>query len=291
MRACPGHRPRRHGCRLRGVGAARSRPRPGVRAVRSWVACEHMFDTIRPCSCRSTRPIGSWSSCEARRGPVPAEEAARSLFALAQRADRDRALAARRRRHAATRGSPGAARPSGSPRRPGATSSLERARSSSSTSRRPGSRPARRGSARSAPQRVARARARRRRSRRSSIRARRSRRRSRRSPASTGRRCAARRGPSWRCGASSRSRVTRVLVAHNARFDLAFLDREVERLTGRRVAAPVVDTVWLARRLLGEPLAPRRPRRRSRTSSASRREPCHRALPDARGDGRDPASR
>src|SRR3970282_153074 len=38
------------------------------------------------------------------------------------------------------------------------------------------------------------------------------------------------------------------LAAHNARFDLAFLDREVERLTGRRVAAPVVDTVWLARR-------------------------------------------
>src|SRR5207249_4962118 len=41
-----------------------------------------------------------------------------------------------------------------------------------------------------------------------------------------------------------------VLVAHNARFDMAFLDREVERLTGRRVAAPVVDTVWLARKLL-----------------------------------------
>ena len=41
-----------------------------------------------------------------------------------------------------------------------------------------------------------------------------------------------------------------VLVAHNARFDMGFLDREVERLTGRRVASPVVDTVWLARRLL-----------------------------------------
>ena len=41
-----------------------------------------------------------------------------------------------------------------------------------------------------------------------------------------------------------------VLVAHNARFDVSFLDREVERLTGRRVAAPVVDTVRLARRLL-----------------------------------------
>ena len=34
-----------------------------------------------------------------------------------------------------------------------------------------------------------------------------------------------------------------VLVAHNARFDLAFLDREAERLTGRRIAAPVIDTV------------------------------------------------
>jgi len=70
------------------------------------------------------------------------------------------------------------------------------------------------------------------------------------------------------------------LAAHNARFDLAFLDREVERLTGRRVAAPVVDTVWLARRLLGE---------RSERFSLARLarffgvsvEPCHRALPDA----------
>jgi DNA polymerase-3 subunit epsilon len=41
-----------------------------------------------------------------------------------------------------------------------------------------------------------------------------------------------------------------VLVAHNARFDLSFLDRETERLTGSRLANPVVDTVTLARRLL-----------------------------------------
>ncbi len=71
------------------------------------------------------------------------------------------------------------------------------------------------------------------------------------------------------------------LVAHNARFDLGFLDREVERLTGRRVAAPVVDTVWLARRLLGDRL-----RRVSLASLAHflgvPTEPCHRALPDAR---------
>ena len=71
-----------------------------------------------------------------------------------------------------------------------------------------------------------------------------------------------------------------VLVAHNARFDLAFLDREVERLTGRRVAATVVDTVGLARRLLAG--------RVSRASLASLSHffgtsvrPCHRALPDA----------
>lgn len=71
------------------------------------------------------------------------------------------------------------------------------------------------------------------------------------------------------------------LVAHNARFDLGFLDREVERLTGRRIAAPVVDTVWLARRLLGE-----RTRKAGLAALAhffgTSTEPCHRALPDAR---------
>ncbi len=70
------------------------------------------------------------------------------------------------------------------------------------------------------------------------------------------------------------------LVAHNARFDLAFLDREVERLTGRRIAAAVVDTVWLARRLLGE-----RSRRVGLASLShffgTAAQPCHRALPDA----------
>ncbi|MGH3059423.1 MAG: exonuclease domain-containing protein [Gaiellaceae bacterium] len=71
-----------------------------------------------------------------------------------------------------------------------------------------------------------------------------------------------------------------VVVAHNARFDLAFLDREVELLTGRRLALPVVDTVGLSRRLLGGRVA--------RVGLASLAHffgtsvrPCHRALPDA----------
>src|SRR5579884_476911 len=71
-----------------------------------------------------------------------------------------------------------------------------------------------------------------------------------------------------------------VLVAHNARFDLAFLDRETERLTGNRIAAPVIDTVSLARRLLGD-----RTRRASLAQLShffgTSVRPCHRALPDA----------
>jgi DNA polymerase III epsilon subunit family exonuclease len=69
-----------------------------------------------------------------------------------------------------------------------------------------------------------------------------------------------------------------VLVAHNARFDMAFLDNETMQLTGRRVAATVVDTVGLARRLLG--------RQPANLGALAHRfvtdaRPCHRALPDA----------
>src|SRR5947208_3963257 len=71
-----------------------------------------------------------------------------------------------------------------------------------------------------------------------------------------------------------------VLVAHNPRFDLSFLDRETERLTGARLAGPVVDTVGLARRLL----AGRTPRAGLASLSqffGTAARPCHRALPDA----------
>src|SRR5262249_9602938 len=71
-----------------------------------------------------------------------------------------------------------------------------------------------------------------------------------------------------------------VLVAHNARFDTAFVNRELERLTGKRHAGPVVDTVSLARNLLRG--------RAERTSLAAlahffgtAARPRHRALPDA----------
>ena len=69
-----------------------------------------------------------------------------------------------------------------------------------------------------------------------------------------------------------------VLVAHNARFDMAFLDNETMRLTGKRVAASVVDTVGLARRLLG-----RQPANLASLAYrfATDARPCHRALPDA----------
>jgi DNA polymerase III epsilon subunit family exonuclease len=69
-----------------------------------------------------------------------------------------------------------------------------------------------------------------------------------------------------------------VLVAHNARFDLGFLDRETERVTGSRIGSVAIDTVALARRLVGP--------RRANLAELSNYfgtavRPCHRALPDA----------
>jgi DNA polymerase III subunit epsilon len=72
-----------------------------------------------------------------------------------------------------------------------------------------------------------------------------------------------------------------VLVAHNARFDLAFLDRETERLTGSRIGSPVVDTVRLARRLLAGRVAGFGLGQLAWFFGTAER-PCHRALPDAR---------
>ncbi|MDX6482844.1 MAG: polymerase subunit epsilon [Gaiellaceae bacterium] len=71
-----------------------------------------------------------------------------------------------------------------------------------------------------------------------------------------------------------------VLVAHNARFDLGFLDWETQRLTGSRIASPVVDTVGLARKLLAGRIA------RANLGAlayffGTDVRPCHRALPDA----------
>jgi DNA polymerase-3 subunit epsilon len=72
-----------------------------------------------------------------------------------------------------------------------------------------------------------------------------------------------------------------VLVAHNARFDLAFLDRETERLTGLRIGSAVLDTVRLARTLLAGRVARFGLAQLAWFLDTAER-PCHRALPDAR---------
>ena len=71
-----------------------------------------------------------------------------------------------------------------------------------------------------------------------------------------------------------------VLVAHNARFDVGFVDAELSRLEGRRLAAPVIDTVALARRLL-EGRLPRMNLGTLAERFDTEVRPCHRALPDA----------
>jgi DNA polymerase-3 subunit epsilon len=72
-----------------------------------------------------------------------------------------------------------------------------------------------------------------------------------------------------------------VLVAHNARFDLVFLDRETELLTGSRIGSAVVDTVRLARTLLAGRVPSFGLGQLAWFLDTSER-PCHRALPDAR---------
>ncbi|HUK95202.1 MAG TPA: exonuclease domain-containing protein [Gaiellaceae bacterium] len=71
-----------------------------------------------------------------------------------------------------------------------------------------------------------------------------------------------------------------LLVAHNARFDQRFLERQLLRLHGRRLSEPPLCTAALARRLLEG-----RVRRVGLASLAHffgvPTRPCHRALPDA----------
>jgi DNA polymerase-3 subunit epsilon len=71
-----------------------------------------------------------------------------------------------------------------------------------------------------------------------------------------------------------------VLVAHNARFDVGFLQRALGAIDGRRLELPVLDTVSLARRLLaGRDVRCDLATLADRFSLPTR--PCHRALPDA----------
>jgi DNA polymerase III subunit epsilon len=71
-----------------------------------------------------------------------------------------------------------------------------------------------------------------------------------------------------------------LLVAHNARFDQRFLERQLQLLHGRRLSEPPLCTAALARRLLDGRL-----RRVGLASLANffgvGTQPCHRALPDA----------
>ena len=64
-------------------------------------------------------------------------------------------------------------------------------------------------------------------------------------------------GPSCRL---PRFHGQRVLVAHNAPFDLRFLNYERRRLAGRYFTQPWLDTLTLARRLLNGQVPPPRPR-------------------------------
>ncbi len=70
-----------------------------------------------------------------------------------------------------------------------------------------------------------------------------------------------------------------VLVAHNHRFDMSFLDYEAERAWGRPFARPVLDTLCLARRL--HPEVDRHNLRDLALLYETQTVPNHRAFPDA----------
>jgi DNA polymerase III subunit epsilon len=74
-----------------------------------------------------------------------------------------------------------------------------------------------------------------------------------------------------------------VIVAHNASFDVGFLNYELQRLKGRRLGDGAIDTLPLARLL-----APGLPNYRLRTVADALGAPvtaCHRALADAQAAG------
>ncbi len=70
-----------------------------------------------------------------------------------------------------------------------------------------------------------------------------------------------------------------VLIAHNHRFDLSFLDYEAERVWGKPFSRPVLDTLCLARRL--HPDVARHNLRDLALLYGTQTVPNHRALPDA----------
>ncbi len=71
-----------------------------------------------------------------------------------------------------------------------------------------------------------------------------------------------------------------VLVAHNAPFDLRFLNYERRRLAGRYFTQPWLDTLVLSKRLLGRRVERHDLRTLAEWADTEVR-PCHRALPDA----------